>query len=48
MKELEKYIRVGVEYLKETNLPLISGDMIKIFAKWNKQTVRIDDFVGSC
>jgi hypothetical protein len=43
MKNLNKYIRVGTEYLKEIEQPLISGDALKTFAKWNKQTI-IDDF----
>lgn len=43
MKDIKQYIRVGTEYLKEINLPLISGDSTKIYSKWNKQTI-IDDF----
>lgn len=45
MNDIKKYIRVGTEYLKEINLPLISGDSTKIYTKWNKQTI-IDDFGG--
>jgi hypothetical protein len=43
MKDIEQYIRVGTDYLKEINLPLISGDSTKIYSKWNKHTI-IDDF----
>jgi hypothetical protein len=43
MKNINKYIRVGVDYLKEINLPLISGDSTKVYQKWNKQTI-VDDF----
>uniref|UniRef100_UPI00404AD576 primase-helicase family protein n=1 Tax=Flavobacterium sp. TaxID=239 RepID=UPI00404AD576 len=42
-KDITKYIRVGTEYFKEVNLPLISGDTMKIHIKWNKATI-IDDF----
>jgi hypothetical protein len=43
MKDIKQYIRVGTDYLKEINLPLISGDSTKIYSKWNKHTI-IDDF----
>lgn len=43
MKNIKQYIRVGIDYLKEINLPLISGDSTKIYSKWSKQTI-IDDF----
>lgn len=41
--DITKYIRVGTEYFKEVNIPLISGDTIKNHSKWNKTTI-IDDF----
>lgn len=43
MKNIKQYIRVGIDYYKEVNYPLISGDIIKLLKKWNKQTI-VDDF----
>lgn len=40
--ELNKYLRVGVEYYKETTIPMAKEDL-KVLKKWNKQTI-IDDF----
>lgn len=43
MKEIKKFIRVGVDYFMLSQQPLSSGDSINITAKWSKQTI-IDDF----
>lgn len=43
MKAVDNYIRVGTEYFKEIQQPLISGDTIKVYQKWNKATIT-DDF----
>lgn len=40
---MKEYIRVGTEYFKIIDHPLISGDSMKTTTKWNKQTI-IDDF----
>lgn len=40
---MKEYIRVGTEYFKIVDLPLMSGDATKSMKKWNKQTI-IDDF----
>lgn len=40
---MKEYIRVGTEYFKLIDYPLISGDSVKSTTKWNKQTI-IDDF----
>jgi hypothetical protein len=40
---MKEYIRVGTEYLKLVDFPLMSGDSSKSLIKWNKQTI-IDDF----
>ncbi|WP_430399830.1 primase-helicase family protein [Flavobacterium sp.] len=42
MKDLEKYIRVGVDYFRETKIPMTREDL-KVIQRWNKQTI-IDDF----
>lgn len=42
MNDLHKYIRVGIDYFKETIIPM-TGEDLKILKKWNKQTI-IDDF----
>lgn len=41
MKNIKNYIRVGIEYFKEINQPLISKDYIKVHAKWNKPLLMI-------
>lgn len=43
MKNLKNYFRVGAEYFKEVNFPLISGDSIKIIKKWSRTAI-LDDF----
>jgi hypothetical protein len=43
MKDINQYIRVGTEYFKEVEFPLISGDKIKLIKKWNRSTI-VDDF----
>jgi hypothetical protein len=40
---MKEYIRVGIEYMKLVDFPLMSGDSSKSLIKWNKQTI-IDDF----
>ncbi len=40
---MREYIRVGTEYFKLVDFPLMSGDSSKSMIKWNKQTI-IDDF----
>lgn len=40
--DLSKYIRVGVDYFKETIIPMM-GEDLKVLKKWNKQTI-VDDF----
>lgn len=40
---MKNYIRVGVDYFKEIDQPLLSGDTIKLLLKWSKNTI-IDDF----
>jgi hypothetical protein len=40
---MKEYIRVGTEYFKLVDFPLMSGDSSKSLIKWNKQTI-IDDF----
>lgn len=40
---MKDYIRVGTEYFKKVDLPLMSGDSSKTLIKWSKQTI-IDDF----
>lgn len=40
---MKEYIRVGTEYFKQVNSPLISGDISNKFMRWNKQTI-VDDF----
>ena len=42
MKQLEKYIRVGVDYFKEVYVPM-TRETLKTLQKWNRQTI-IDDF----
>lgn len=42
MKDLNKYIRVGIDYYKETIIPM-TGEDLKVLKKWNKQTI-IDDY----
>jgi hypothetical protein len=42
MKDLNKYIRVGVEYYKESIIPMTTENL-KVLKAWNKQTI-IDDF----
>lgn len=42
MKQASKYIRVGVDYYRETTIPM-TGEDIKVLKKWNKQTI-IDDY----
>ncbi len=42
MDDLKKYIRVGVDYYQEVEIPL-TYDNLKTLKKWNKQTI-IDDF----
>jgi hypothetical protein len=41
--DITKYIRVGTDYFKEVQQPLISGDTMKVHLKWNKATIT-DDF----
>jgi len=41
--DINKYIRVGTDYFKEVQQPLISGDTMKVHLKWNKATIT-DDF----
>jgi hypothetical protein len=41
-KDLSKYIRVGIDYFRETTIPM-TGEDLKVLKKWNKQTI-IDDF----
>lgn len=43
MKDINQYIRIGTEYFKEVEFPLISGDTIKLIKKWSRPTI-IDDF----
>lgn len=43
MKAISQYIRVGTEYFKEVNYPLISGDVIKVIKKWARHVI-VDDF----
>jgi hypothetical protein len=40
--DIKQYIRVGIEYFKQTTIPM-TGEDIKVLKKWNKQTI-IDDF----
>ena len=42
MKDINKYIRVGVDYFKEVEIPM-SGENLKVLKRWNKQTI-VDDF----
>lgn len=42
MKNLDKYIRVGVDYFRETKTPM-TGEDLKVLKGWNKQTI-IDDY----
>ena len=42
MKDLKKYIRVGIDYFKEVIIPM-TGEDLKVLKRWNKQTI-IDDF----
>lgn len=42
MDDLKKYIRVGIDYYQEIEIPL-TCDNLKTLKKWNKQTI-IDDF----
>lgn len=41
-KDIKQYIRVGIDYYKETTIPM-TGEDIKVLRKWNKQTI-VDDF----
>lgn len=41
-KELDNYLRVGIDYYKIVKIPLIKDSIISL-KKWNKQTI-IDDF----
>jgi len=43
MKNIKQYFRVGTDYYKEINHPLISGDSIKTIKKWSRPTI-VDDF----
>jgi len=36
------YIRIGTQYYKITNVPLLSGDVLTNLTKWNKETILID------
>jgi hypothetical protein len=40
---MKEYIRVGTEYFKIVDFPLMSGDSSRSMIKWNKQTI-VDDF----
>jgi hypothetical protein len=40
-KDIKQYIRVGIDYYKETTIPM-TGEDIKVLRRWNKQTI-IDD-----
>ena len=42
MKNLNKYIRVGIDYFKEVVIPM-TGEDLKVLKRWNKQTI-VDDF----
>ena len=42
MRELDKYMRVGVDYYREVVVPM-AGEDLKVLQRWNKQTI-IDDF----
>lgn len=42
MKNIEKYIRVGIDYFKEVEIPM-TGENLKVLKRWNKQTI-VDDF----
>jgi hypothetical protein len=42
MKNINKYIRVGIDYFKEVVIPM-TGEDLKVLKRWNKQTI-IDDF----
>lgn len=42
MRDITKYIRVGVDYFKEVTIPMNSED-VKTLKRWNKQTI-IDDY----
>ena len=41
-KDIKQYIRVGIDFYKETTIPM-AGEDITVLRKWNKQTI-IDDF----
>ena len=41
-KELDNYLRVGIDYYKIVEIPLIKDSIITL-KRWNKQTI-IDDF----
>ncbi len=41
-KDIKQYIRVGIDYFKETIIPM-TGEDIKVLRRWNKQTI-VDDF----
>ena len=41
MKNINKYIRVGIDYFKEVVIPM-TGEDLKVLKRWNKQTI-IDD-----
>ena len=42
MKNIDQYIRVGVDYFKEVTIPM-SGEDLMTLKRWNKQTI-IDDY----
>lgn len=42
MKKNLIYFRVGTSYFKMINKPLISGDIVKIMVRWNRETIISD------
>lgn len=42
MKNINEYLRIGVDYYRETTIPLTHDEM-KVLRKWSRQTI-IDDF----
>ncbi len=45
-----EYLRIGTEYYKVSNLPLFSGDSIKVLLRWAKGEIITDfgkDFIGT-
>lgn len=42
--ELNKYLRIGIDYYKELEIPM-RNDTLKTISRWSKQTI-VDDFGG--